>query len=296
MDAVEFLLQQLIAGLAVGALYALVALGFTILWNAGNVVNFGQGEFATLTMFFLFTFVSFLNLPVVVAVVLAIAAIALVGAITERTVIRPVIGREPHTVILVTIGLQILLANVAKLIWGARPLVVEPFLGSQALVLGGVRVRAEDFWILVVVLVLVAGLHQFSVRTTWGKAFRAITEDREAAWLMGINVRRAMAVIFAVSAALAGVAGVLLAPIVYVSAELGLTVLIRAFAAAVIGGFGSYPGALVGGLLIGVLDTIGAVYISSLYRDLLTFAVLAIVLVARPSGLMRSARPAEQKA
>lgn len=292
----EFAVEQIISGLAIGSLYSLVALGFTILWNAGNIINFGQGEFATLSMFFFFTFVVALNLPWWLAIVLAIGAIALVGAVAERTVIRPVMGADVHTVILMTIGLQILIANGAKLIWGTRPLTVDSFLPTSRVSLGAVDLGLDSVLIVVIVLAIVGALHQFSVHSRWGKAFYAITQDREAAWLMGIDVRRAMTAVFALSAALAGVAGVLLAPIVYVSAELGLATLIRAFAAAIIGGFGSYPGALAGGLLIGVLDTVGAVYLSSLYRDLITFGVLILVLVIRPTGLFRRARPSEQKA
>jgi branched-chain amino acid transport system permease protein len=288
--------QQVINGLAIGAIYALLALGFTVLWNVGNVVNFAQGEFATLSMFFLFTFLIFLNLPLPLALILAIVAIALVGVLAEVSIIRPVIGADPHTIILMTIGLQILFANGAKLIWGTRPLYVEPYLAGKPLQLFGVLIKAQNLWILAIVLGLVAILTVFAARSKWGKAFRALTQDTDAAWLMGINVRVVRTVAFAVSAALAGVSGVLLAPIVYVSAELGLAMLIRAFAAAVIGGFGSYPGALVGGLLIGLIDTLGGVYVSSQYRDLITFGLLMLVLVIRPTGIFGAPVQAEQKA
>ena len=292
----EIFVQQVINGLAIGAIYALLALGFTVLWNVGNVVNFAQGEFATLSMFFLFTFLVFLNLPLPVAFLLAILAIALVGILAEVTIIRPVIGSDPHTIILMTIGLQILFANGAKLIWGTRPLYVEPFLAGGRVEIFDVLIKAQNLWILFIVLALVGGLQWFAARSKWGKAFRALTQDPDAAWLMGINVRVVRTAAFAVSAALAGVSGVLLAPIVYVSAELGLAMLIRAFAAAVIGGFGSYAGALTGGLLIGVVDTLGAVYISSQYRDLSTFGILMLVLVVRPSGIFGTPVQAEQKA
>lgn len=292
----ELFLQQVVNGLAIGAIYALLALGFTVLWNVGNVVNFAHGEFATLSMFFLYTFLLFLNLPLPLALLLAIISIAVVGMLAEASIIRPVIGSDPHTIILMTIGMQILFTNGAKLIWGTRPLYIEPFLAGEPIELFGVLFKAQNLWILLIVLLLVAGLQLFAARSKWGKAFRALTQDSGAAWLMGINVRTVRTAAFAVSAGLAGIAGVLLAPIVYVSAELGLAMLIRAFAAAVIGGFGSYPGALVGGLLIGVIDTLGAVYISSQYRDLITFGFLMLILVVRPSGIFGTPVQAEQKA
>lgn len=290
------LIQQVVNGLAFGAIYALLALGFTVLWNVGNVVNFAQGEFATLSMFFLFTFLVFLNLPLPVALLLAILAIALVGILAERSIIRPVIGSDPHTIILMTIGLQILFANGAKLIWGTRPLYIEPYLRGSPLEVFGVLLPVQNVAILIIVLLLVVALQLFAIRSKWGKAFRALTQDADAAWLMGINVHMVRTAAFAVSAALAGVSGVLLAPIVYVSAELGLSMLIRAFAAAVIGGFGSYLGAFAGGLLIGVIDTLGGVYISTQYRDLITFGFLMLILVIRPSGIFGTPVKAEQKA
>jgi branched-chain amino acid transport system permease protein len=277
--------QLIVYGIATGCLYALIAVGFVLIWNTASVVNFAQGEFAMLAMFFAFTLHLTLGVPLWLALAGAVAGTAAVGYFTERTVIHPVIGRNPMTVIMVTIGLQILFSNGARFIWGTHPLHFPTLFGEKPLQVLGLLVAPQSAAIVLATAALALLLHQMSQRTWFGKALRAIAQDRETAALMGIRVTQTTALGFALSAGVAGVAGVLMAPVFFISADVGLPLLVKSFIAAVIGGFGSYPGALVGGVLIGVLDNLAGFYISTEYRDLVSFGVLIMALLFRPEGL-----------
>lgn len=277
--------QLIVYGIATGCLYALIAVGFVLIWNTAAVVNFAQGEFAMLSMFFAFTLHLTLGLPLWAALPAAVAGTAAVGYFTERAVIHPVIGRNPMTVIMVTIGLQILFSNGARFIWGTHPLHFPPLFGEEPIRVAGLLVAPQSVAIVLVTAILAVLLHQMSQRTWFGKSLRAVAQDRETAALMGIRVKQTTALGFALSAGIAAVAGVLMAPVVFISADVGLPLLIKSFIAAVIGGFGSYPGALLGGLLIGILDNLAGFYISTEYRDLISFGFLIVVLLFRPEGL-----------
>jgi branched-chain amino acid transport system permease protein len=277
--------QLVLYGTATGCLYALIAVGFVLIWNTAAVVNFAQGEFAMISMFFAFTLHLVVGLPIWVALPVSVAATAVVGYLTERTAIHPVIGRNPMTVIMVTIGLQILFSNGARFIWGTHPLHFPALFGEETLKFAGLMVAPQSAAIVIVTGVVALGLHLMSQRTWFGKSLRAVAQDRETASLMGIRVGQVTALGFGLSTGIAGIAGVLMAPVVFISADVGLPLLVKSFIAAVIGGFGSYPGALIGGLLIGVLDNLAGFYISSEYRDLVSFGVLVIVLLYRPEGL-----------
>ncbi|MHA3903531.1 branched-chain amino acid ABC transporter permease [Castellaniella sp. WN] len=277
--------QLAISGLAMGALYSLIALGFVMIWNTAAVVNFAQGEFAMLSMFFLYTLHALWGLDVWMAIALAVAATAALGYLFERGLVRPLVRADPLTVIMMTIGLQIFLSNGAKFVWGTEPKAFPAYLGDGNVRFLGVTASPQSLAVIGVVLVLAVVLHWVAQHTRLGKSLRAIAQDREASALMGIRIERTVAAGFALSAALAAVAGVLMAPLVFVAADVGLPLLIKSFIAAVIGGFGSYPGALIGGLLIGVLDNMVGFYISTDYRDVVLFGVLIVILLLRPQGL-----------
>jgi branched-chain amino acid transport system permease protein len=278
-------LQLSISGLAMGALYSLVALGFVMMWNTAAVVNFAQGEFAMLSMFFALSAHVAFGLNIWLAIAIAITATAFLGYLFERGLVRPLRDADPLTVIMMTIGLQIFLSNGAKFVWGTQPEVFPTYIGGETLSFLNVRMSSQALAVIGVVSVLALVLHWLSQRTALGKSLRAVAQDRETAALMGIRIDRVVSAGFAISAALAGIAGVLMAPLVFVAADLGLPLLIKSFIAAVVGGFGSYPGALIGGLLIGVLDNYVGFYISSDYRDVVLFAVLIVILLFRPQGL-----------
>lgn len=268
-----------------GCLYGLIALGFVLIWNTAAIVNFAQGEFAMASMFFALAGMTTLGLPLVLALVLGVLAAFLLGLLMERLAIRPILGVDPLSIITVTIGLQILLSNGAKFIWGTQPFVFPQYLGSKPIQLGGLQMQAQSLAIIGVVAALALFMHQVSQKTKFGKSLRAVSQNRETASLMGIDVSRTIALGIGCATGLAGIAGVLMAPITFVSADLGLPLLIKSFIAAVLGGFGSYPGALIGGIVIGVLDNLIGFYVSSEYRDVILFALLIFVLLVRPQGL-----------
>ena len=268
-----------------GALYGLIALGFVMIWNTAAVVNFAQGELAMLAMFFAFTAHVTMGLNIWFAIVLAVCATAMLGYLMERGLVRPLVRADPLTVIMMTIGLQIFLSNGAKFVWGTQPQAFPPYFGEHSLNILGVVVSPQSVAVIGVVSVLAVLLHWVSQYTRLGKSLRAVAQDREASALMGIRIDRVVASGFALSAALAAIAGVLMAPLVFVAADVGLPLLIKSFIAAVIGGFGSYPGALIGGLLIGVLDNLVGYYITADYRDVVLFGVLIAILLFRPQGL-----------
>jgi branched-chain amino acid transport system permease protein len=277
--------QLAISGISMGALYGLVALGFVMIWNTAAVVNFAQGELAMLSMFFAFTAHVTLGLNIWIAICIAVLATAAFGYLMERGLVRPLVKADPLTVIMMTIGLQIFLSNGAKFIWGTQPQAFPAYFGSQSFSVMGVILAPQSLAVIGVVAVLAVLLHWMSQHTRLGKSLRAVAQDRETSALMGIRIDRVVASGFAISAALAGIAGVLMAPLVFVAADVGLPLLVKSFIAAVIGGFGSYPGALLGGLLIGVLDNLAGFYISSDYRDVVLFGVLVVILLFRPEGL-----------
>jgi branched-chain amino acid transport system permease protein len=275
----------LFSGIAIGCLYGLVALGFVMIWNTAAIVNFAQGEFAMLGMFFSLTALTALGLPLPLALVMGVLGPAALGLLMDRLTIRPILGADPLSVITVTIGLQILLSNGAKFVWGTQPQVFPNYLGTTPFQIGDLRMQSQSLAIIVSVAVLAVLLHLLSQRTRFGKSLRAVSQNRETASLMGIDVQRTTAFGIAIATGLAGIAGVLMAPITFVSADLGLPLLIKSFIAAVLGGFGSYPGALIGGVTIGVLDNLIGFYISTAYRDVILFGILIVILLVRPQGL-----------
>ncbi len=284
------LTQIVVSGLANGSMYALIALGFVMIWNTASVVNFAQGDFAVAAMFIALALFQFTHVSLLVALPVAVAGSAVVGWLVERAVIRPVIGKNALTVVTVTIGLHIVLSEVAKLIFGGQPYSFPPLISGPPIALNRVVLPRQSMLVIVAMVALVGVLHAMSVLTPFGKRLRAVAQDREVAAMMGIDVDRTVALGFAVSAAVTGVAGVLLAPVIYISADLGLPLLIKSFIAAIVGGFGSYPGALAGGLLIGVIDNVVGYTVSTDYRDVFSFLVLIVMLLVRPQGLFPSHR------
>lgn len=279
------LAQLLAAGLATGCLYGLIGLGFVMIWNTAAVVNFAQGEFAMLGMFLALTFHVLWEVPLWIALPLAVAGAAAAGWASERLFVRPILGADPLSVIMVTIGLQILFSNGAKFLWGTQPYPFPSYSGGDPVRVAGLVLSPQLLVIVAATVALAFLLHILSQRTTFGKCLRAVSQDREAASLVGIDVSRTIALGFALSTGLAGVAGVLMAPVVFVAADVGLPLLIKSFIAAVIGGFGSHPGALVGGVLIGLLDNLVGFYVSTDYRDAISFLALVAILLVRPQGL-----------
>jgi len=280
------LLQILLTGMAMGAIYALVALGYTLIWNAVSVVNFAQGDLVMVGAFVAVGWLANgLGLPLWLGLVVMLAAMAGFGALMAWGIYHPLRNASQLSAIVATLGLSMLLQNLAVLVWGPQPLPFEGPFGNATVTLMGVQVYLQYLLILAVLLVLMAAQHQMLQRTSIGRAMRATAQDPEAARLMGIRTARMIALIFAYAALLAGLAGWLLAPLFYVSSDMGVNLSLRAFAATILGGFGSIPGALIGGLALGIIESAGSFYISSEYIDVIAFGVLFAMLVFRPQGV-----------
>jgi branched-chain amino acid transport system permease protein len=286
MDLSSQILQYLISGITNGAIYAVIALGFTIIYNATEVINFAQGEFVMLGGMAVIALEGVGHLPLPLSFLLAVLAVTLTGIILERFAIRPVRRPNPITLIIITVGASIFLRGVAMMLWGKDPLGLRPFSGENPIHLAGATLVPQSVWVLMVTVVVMTGLHFFYKRTITGKAMRACAFNRRAASLVGISVNRMVLVSFALSAAIGAAAGIVIVPITLCSYDVGTMLGLKGFCAAVLGGLGSSPGSILGGFLLGVLEALGAGLISSGFKDAIAFFVLLLVLFVRPSGLL----------
>jgi branched-chain amino acid transport system permease protein len=286
-------LQFLLTGLTVGAIYALVALGFAIIYNASHVLNFAQGEFVMIGGMAAAGFVE-AGLPLPLAALLAVGGAMLVGLALEKLAIEPARGASVVTLIIITIGASILLRGLASLLWDKKIHSLPAFSGEAPLKLGGATLLPQTLWVLGATLVTVALLWWFFNRTLTGKAILAVSHNRLAAQLMGISVRRVLLVSFGLSAALGALAGVLIAPISFTSWDVGVMLGLKGFAAAILGGMGSGPGAIIGGLALGLIESLGAGYLSSAYKDVFAFVIILAALIFLPDGLAGRRRATER--
>lgn len=270
-------------GLALGAVYALVAIGYNIVFISSNTFNFAQAQLMMVGTFVTYTGLVTLRLPVFAAVLLAMAAVAVVASIEERVAIRPV--ADPSALLVTTLGAAVLLNGLSQLTWGTQPLSVPFFGGDRVLGLLGGRVYPVELVLVAVAIAAVLVFTLLSRRLVTGLALLAMAEDREAAMLRGINVRRMAFWAFAASGAFAGLLGVFVGPKTFAVATLGASLALKGFVVVAIGGFGSMPGTLVGGLAVGLVEAVAARYLGSEYALISVFAVLLLILLVRPSGL-----------
>jgi branched-chain amino acid transport system permease protein len=279
----EFL-QFLFSGLTVGAVYALVALGFTLIYNASDVVNFAQGEFVMLGgMVTVFTAAAGVPLPA--AALIAIGTAIVVGLLLHRLAIEPARGASAVTLIIITIGASILLRGITQIVFDKQFHKLPPFTGDTPVNVFGAAVQPQSFWVMGGAAVVVLTLYLFLEKTVLGKAVLATAANRLAARLVGINTSTIMALAFGGSAAIGAIAGILITPITLTSYDVGTLLALKGFAAAMLGGMGNPLGAVAGGLLLGLLEAFGSGYISSTYKDAFAFLVILVVLFAAPNGL-----------
>ncbi|NGO74225.1 branched-chain amino acid ABC transporter permease [Streptomyces sp. YC504] len=276
-------LQTLVGGLSLGAVYALVAMGFSLVYRTMGLVNFAHADIAMIGAYAASTFYLTSKMPFVVAMVVAIVVTGAIGLVIER-VLRPLENKDFDLMLIGTIGFGIVLQAVAILIWGTTGRAVPSPVRSAPLDVFGVRVRTYDLLVMAVAAFAVIGLAWFLARTKRGAAMQAVAMDHEAATAVGINVGRSNALAFSIGAGLAALAGGLVGPMLYVDASLGGALGIKGFAAAMLGGFGSIPGAVVGGLAIGVLDSYAAGHFQG-YSVLVTFLVFTAAIMIRPMGV-----------
>jgi branched-chain amino acid transport system permease protein len=281
------LVETLISGLTLGSIYALIALGYTMVYGIAKMLNFAHGDIIMIGAYAVIVSAATLQLPAVVAVLISVVVCTLLGVTIEFLAYRPLRQSPPLAVLITAIGVSYLLQNVALLIFGSEQKSTPRLFQLPDLTLGEVTISGVTLLTLGVTAVIMIGLTLFINKTRMGKAMRAVSEDKEAAELMGISVNRTITVTFAIGSALAAVASIFFgATYVYIKPTTGSMPGIKAFTAAVFGGIGSIPGAMLGGILLGLLEQLSKTYISTLWSDAIVFGVLVLVLVVKPSGLL----------
>lgn len=278
-------LQLIISGLGIGAIYALVALGFVLIYRAANVVNFAQGQIAMTGAFLMVVTLVDIHLNVWIAFLLALVGMAVFGVLFELGVYYPLRNKSWLPVIISTIAASILLQNLAQYIFGANPISIPTLFAIQTIKLGSIIISVQYLAILVVAALFVGFQYLVLDRSMLGKKMEATAQDKDTARLLGIPVALIIAFTFIYASILGGAAGILVAPIYFVTPGMGTAIALKAFAASIVGGFGNTVGAIIGGLSIGIIETLGAAYISEPYKDAYAFIVLILFLFLRPQGI-----------
>ena len=283
-NAMAEFLQFLFSGLTSGAIYALVGIGFALIFNASHVINFAQGEFVMLGgMGTVFAMAA--GAPMPVAVVAAVALTVLVGFALEKLAVERSRNASVVSLIILTIGAGIVLRGAAEIAFDRRPHALPAFSGTEPIHVLGASLLPQSLWVFGVALLVVIGLQYLFGRTLWGKAILATSVNPMAAKLVGINTRLVLLISFGLSAGLGAVAGILITPIAATHYEVGILLGLKGFCAAILGGLGSGYGAIAGGLIVGVVEAMGAGYLSSEYKDVLAFVIILLVLFFLPNGL-----------
>ena len=283
------IIQYLINGISIGAVYAIIALGYTMVYGIAKMLNFAHGDVMMVGAYISFCVTNYLGLPAWVSILAAMAVCTILGVLIEGLAYKPLRGTPGLAVLITAIGVSYFLQNAAQLIWSSSPKNFTSIVTMQPISLfnGQLVITGEVLLTVVVSALVMVGLTLFTGKTRTGKAMRAVSEDRDAAQLMGINVNQTISMTFAIGSALAAVAGVLLCSTVpTLQPTTGSMPGIRAFTAAVFGGIGSIPGAMLGGILIGVIETFAKAYISTQISDAVVFSVLIIILLVKPAGLL----------
>jgi branched-chain amino acid transport system permease protein len=284
-------LQLTIAGVAIGCIYALIALGFVLIYKATEVVNFAQGDVMMLGAFVAFTFASLWNFPFWAAVLLAVAVLAVFGAVFDRVLLRPIIGQPTFAAVMITLAAGFVIRGIATMVpgWGTDTHALKAPYSDGVVKLGALAVSTDHIAIILLTIAICLVLWVFFKRTRVGIAMQAASQNQLAANYMGIPVRRINTLIWAISAGVAAFAAILLAPITFVHSYMGFIGL-KAFPAAVVGGFGSIPGAIVGGLIIGLVESYAGFYLPEGFKDVAAYIVVLLVLMIRPSGIFAEMR------
>lgn len=282
-------LQYLINSISIGAVYAIIALGYTMVYGIAKMLNFAHGDIIMVGAYISFCVTNYLGLPAIVSVVAAMAVCMVLGIVIEGLAYKPLRGTTSLAVLITAIGVSYFLQNAAQLIWTSNAKNFTSVVNMPPIVLmdGQLVITGEVLLTVGVSALVMVGLTLFTGKTRTGKAMRAVSEDQDAAQLMGINVNRTISTTFAIGSALAAVAGVLLCSTVpTLTPTTGSMPGIRAFTAAVFGGIGSIPGAMLGGVLLGIIETFSKAYLSTQFSDAIVFSVLIIILLVKPAGLM----------
>jgi branched-chain amino acid transport system permease protein len=283
------ILQYIFSGITSGAIYAVIAVGFSMLYNSTELINFAHGEFVMLGALSMVTLSGPIGLPLIPAFLISVIGVACLGMLFERLAIRTVRQPNPIVLIIITVGASIFLKGVGMLIWGKDAHTIPPFTDHPPLDIAGAKLLAQSIWIVVIVLLMAAGLHLFYKKTLTGKAMEACAISQKAAWLVGIPSKFMTLLAFGLSTGMGAVAGVIIAQITMSSYDMGTMLGLKGFCAAMLGGLGSLWGSLIGGLLLGILESLGVGLVSSGLKDATAFLLLLFILYVRPSGIISSA-------
>jgi branched-chain amino acid transport system permease protein len=287
MEYYQQIAQYIITGLSLGAIYALVAMGFNIIHNATGIVNFTQCEFISLGGLLMYTFAVLGDVPIALSFFLAMASVTVIGMLIELGPVRHAKSKEIIILIFLTIGLSGAIRGSAQEVWGTDNVAVPAFSGENPIQLPiGATLIPQHLWIFAITILVMVLLRYFFRHTMLGKAMRATAVNRKAAALIGIPVNRMILLAFAFSGALGAIAGIIIAPISTTSYDTGIMLGLKGFAAAILGGYGNFAGAIIGGIILGLLESLGAGLISSQYKDAIAFLILLTVLFVRPTGIL----------
>ncbi len=288
-------IQLLVTGITIGSIYSLIALGYVTIYKTSRVVNLAQGAFVMFGALFVYSFLAELGLPYWLSAILGIIGVTIVGVIMYLLVIRPLIKVSLVSIILATIALSILFENLALVRWGGYGKTIPAFTGDQAIFIGGVAVFRQSLWVIGLMILVLLGLYLLTNYTRIGKQMTATANDPGAASLSGVNTGRMIILAFAISAAIGALGGVAVTPINSTSYLSGGIYALSGFVAAVLGGWGSSVGAVVGGLILGIVQSLVTGFLPAGYQDAIAFAILILVLYFRPSGVL-GVRSAEGEA
>ncbi len=285
---VETLASQVVSGLATGCVYALVALGFVLIFKATDVVNFAQGEFVMASGFISYTLLIWYGLPYWVVFFITILLSGIMGVVLERVVVRPIMDAPIFSIVIATIGASTIMRSTAGIVYGYDVLPLQTIFSKNPIRLSVFNFTIMDVGVIGFSLAIMLALYLFFKLTKTGMAMRATAQSQAAAQLMGVSVKQIFSLTWAISAGISGVAGVLIAPIIYLDPNLGI-IAVKAFAGAILGGFGSIPGAIVGGMLLGVLENLSGYFFNAGIKQVSTYILLILVLIVKPSGLFGAA-------
>ena len=279
------LFQQVLNGLTNGSVYALMAVGVTMVYKSLGMLNFAHGDVMMVGTFITLTF-SLMGIPFYVAIVLGIASAAVLGFLLERIILRKVKFSSFVNLLIATVGVSYVLRNTAMVVWGTSPQLFPSMFPAKLIRIGSFTITPQSIGIILISLALITGLHLFFTRVKVGKCMQLANSDPEGAAMMGVNVTYMRFLTFGISAGLAAIAGIMIAPLTYARVDMSATIGMKAFAAAILGGIGNLWGALLGGVILGIVEALGSAYISTAYRDAFSFIILFVVLFVKPTGLL----------
>ncbi len=280
----ETFFQLLVNGIAFGAIYAMVAVGLTIVFGILEVVNFAQGEFYMLAAYVTFL-VYLVQIPYPLAIAIAVGTMVVIGLVVERFAIRPLIGRAWQLPILSTLGISIIMQNGAIVIWTPNPRTIIIDIANLNIDIFGVVIVFQKLMIVFFALALFIGLHYFIQKTKTGKAMRAVSQNKEACRIIGIDVPRISSITFALGAGLSGFGGALVAPVMAIHPVMGIFLVLKCFAAVIMGGFGNIKGTICSAFILAIVESFAVAYVSLQYKDVFAFLVMIIILLFRPAGI-----------